>query len=94
MPIARLAAAQAALNDKEKRVRELLMQSVYDELDLSARTWNCLRSINVESIGDLVRLKEWELLKLRNFGRKSLQELVHMLNEKGLHFGMGDEKKA
>lgn len=74
-----------------QRVRELLAQSV-DELDLSVRAHNCLKAANIKSIGDLVRREESEMLKFRNFGRKSLQELVQVLEERGLAFGMDVEK--
>lgn len=70
-----------------QRVRELLSQSV-DELDLSVRAHNCLKAANIKIIGDLVRREESEMLKFRNFGRKSLQELVQVLEERGLGFGM------
>ncbi len=74
-----------------QRLRELLAQSV-DELDLSVRAHNCLKAANIKSIGDLVRREESEMLKFRNFGRKSLQELVQVLEERGLAFGMDVEK--
>ena len=63
-----------------------------DELDLSVRAHNCLKAANIKSIGDLVGREESEMLKFRNFGRKSLQELAHVLEERGLHFGMDVEK--
>jgi DNA-directed RNA polymerase subunit alpha len=69
------------------RVRELLGQSV-DELDLSVRAHNCLKAANIKTIGDLVRREESEMLKFRNFGRKSLQELMQVLEERNLHFGL------
>ena len=70
-----------------QRVRELLSQPV-DELDLSVRAHNCLKAANIKTIGDLVRREESEMLKFRNFGRKSLQELIEVLDERGLGFGM------
>ncbi|MCH8122237.1 MAG: DNA-directed RNA polymerase subunit alpha [Bacteroidetes bacterium] len=70
-----------------QRVRELLAQSV-DELDLSVRAHNCLKAANIKTIGDLVRREESEMLKFRNFGRKSLQELLQVLDERNLGFGM------
>ena len=73
-----------------QRVRELLAQPV-DELDLSVRAHNCLKAANIKNIGDLVRREESEMLKFRNFGRKSLQELVEVLAERGLEFGMDVE---
>jgi DNA-directed RNA polymerase subunit alpha len=74
-----------------QRVRELLAQPV-DELDLSVRAHNCLKAANIKNIGDLVRREESEMLKFRNFGRKSLQELIEVLADRGLEFGMDVEK--
>jgi DNA-directed RNA polymerase subunit alpha len=86
------------VDEEVKRIRELLAQPV-DELDLSVRSHNCLKAASIKTIGDLVRREEDEMLKFRNFGRKSLQELVEVLDERGLHFGMDveeylEEKKA
>lgn len=69
------------------KVREKLRMSV-DELELSVRSHNCLRSANIRTLADLVRRDEGELLKFRNFGRKSLAELSAIVEEMGLSFGM------
>ena len=74
-----------------QRVRAILGQSV-DDLDLSVRAQNCLRAASIKTIGDLVRREESEMLKFRNFGRKSLLELVQVLDERGLRFGMDVER--
>lgn len=74
-----------------QRIRELLNQSV-DELDLSVRAHNCLKAANIKTIGDLVRREESEMLKFRNFGRKSLQELLQVIEERNLQFGMEVDK--
>ncbi len=74
-----------------QRIRELLSQPV-DELDLSVRAHNCLKAANIKNIGDLVRREESEMLKFRNFGRKSLLELIQVLEERGLHFGLDVDK--
>lgn len=74
-----------------QRIRELLSQPV-DELDLSVRAHNCLKAANIKNIGELVRREESEMLKFRNFGRKSLLELVQVLEERGLGFGMDVDK--
>ncbi|MEL7169593.1 MAG: DNA-directed RNA polymerase subunit alpha C-terminal domain-containing protein, partial [Bacteroidota bacterium] len=66
-------------------------QSV-DDLELSVRAQNCLKAAQIKSIGDLVRREESEMLKFRNFGRKSLMELVQVLEERGLRFGMDVNK--
>ncbi|MBN1481432.1 DNA-directed RNA polymerase subunit alpha [candidate division KSB1 bacterium] len=73
------------------RIRKLLQMSV-DELELSVRSHNCLTAANISTIGDLVSRDENEMLKFRNFGRKSLTELNKILDEKGLHFGMDIDK--
>jgi len=75
------------VDEESLRVRKLLRMPV-DELELSVRSYNCLMAANIKTIGDLVRRDEQEMLKFRNFGRKSLQELTQILDEKGLHFGM------
>ena len=87
---------QVVVEEKEvdaevQRIRELLSQPV-DELDLSVRAHNCLKAANIKNIGDLVRREESEMLKFRNFGRKSLQELIQVLDERGLHFGLDVDK--
>lgn len=78
--------------DAEKaRVANLLKTSIED-LNLSVRAYNCLKSANINTIGELVAKDESELLKFRNFGKKSLNELVEVIEEKNLHFGMDVSK--
>ncbi len=79
------------VDEEVQRIRELLSQTV-DELDLSVRSHNCLKAASIKNIGDLVRREESEMLKFRNFGRKSLQELIEVLDDRGLHFGMDVDK--
>ena len=67
------------IDEEILRVKKLLRMSV-DELELSVRSHNCLKNANIKSISDLVRLDESELLKFRNFGRKSLQEIQDILD--------------
>lgn len=75
------------IDEETLRIHELLKMPV-DELELSVRSANCLRAANIKAIGDLVQKSESEMLKYRNFGRKSLSELADILHEMGLHFGM------
>jgi DNA-directed RNA polymerase subunit alpha len=78
--------------DAEKqRVANLLKTSIED-LNLSVRAYNCLKSANINSIGELVARDEQDLLKFRNFGKKSLGELIEVIEEKNLHFGMDVSK--
>ena len=71
------------------RVRMLdhLKRSV-DELELSVRSYNCLKNANIRSIGELVQKSETDMLKTRNFGRKSLNEIKEILETMGLSLGM------
>ncbi len=73
------------------RIKKILQMPV-DELELSVRSHNCLRAANIRTIADLVRRDEPELLKFRNFGRKSLAELSEIIEGFGLNFGMDVEK--
>jgi len=72
---------------QDEELTQTLMKSV-DELELTVRSYNCLKNANIESIADLVQKTEAEMLKTKNFGRKSLSELKDKLAELGLSFGM------
>ncbi|HET8947289.1 MAG TPA: DNA-directed RNA polymerase subunit alpha [Candidatus Polarisedimenticolia bacterium] len=69
------------------RVRENLQRSI-DELELSVRSYNCLKNADIKTIADLVQKSEAEMLKTKNFGRKSLNEIKELLAEMGLTLGM------
>ncbi|PIW69488.1 MAG: DNA-directed RNA polymerase subunit alpha [Ignavibacteriales bacterium CG12_big_fil_rev_8_21_14_0_65_30_8] len=74
--------------DSEKeRIKKILLTNV-DDLELSVRSHNCLKSADINILGDLVRKDESEMLKFRNFGRKSLAELTEIVENFGLEFGM------
>ncbi|HHE55520.1 MAG TPA: DNA-directed RNA polymerase subunit alpha [Caldithrix abyssi] len=79
------------IDEETLRIRKLLKMSV-DELELSVRSHNCLKAANIKTIADLVSRDEQEMLKFKNFGRKSLNELSKILEERGLQFGMDIEK--
>jgi DNA-directed RNA polymerase subunit alpha len=68
-------------------VNENLFKSI-DELELSVRATNCLKSANIALVGELVQRSEGEMLKTKNFGRKSLDEIKRILADMGLEFGM------
>ena len=59
-----------------------------DELELSVRSYNCLKKTSIETIGELVQKTEAEMLKTKNFGRKSLNEIKEILKTMGLSLGM------
>ncbi|MEO0072039.1 MAG: DNA-directed RNA polymerase subunit alpha [candidate division WOR-3 bacterium] len=87
--------------DREReRLRELLMMKI-DDLELSNRALNCLKDgvlktsgekIKIETVADLVRHTEKEMLEIENFGRKTLEEVREVLERHGLHFGMDVDK--
>jgi DNA-directed RNA polymerase subunit alpha len=79
------------IDEEMLRIKKLLKMSV-DELELSVRSHNCLKAANIKTIGDLVKRDEQEMLRFRNFGRKSLTELNKILEERALHFGMNIDK--
>ncbi|MBP7821536.1 MAG: DNA-directed RNA polymerase subunit alpha [Saprospiraceae bacterium] len=68
-------------------MRKLLKTSLED-LDLSVRAYNCLKAAKINSLGEMVKYDTHELLKFRNFGKKSLVEIEELLQDKGLSFGM------
>ena len=72
---------------KEAVFNENLLRSV-DELELSVRSANCLKNANIRRIGDLVQKTETEMLKTKNFGRKSLNEIKSILSDMKLSLGM------
>jgi DNA-directed RNA polymerase subunit alpha len=74
-------------DEKMEKMRQLLKMRV-DELELSVRSANCLRAANIHALADLVRNQEADMLKYKNFGRKSLIELNQVLSNLGLSFGM------
>ena len=72
-------------------MRQLLKTKLVD-MDLSVRALNCLKAADVETLGDLVSYNKNDLLKFRNFGKKSLTELEDLVDSKGLNFGMNVSK--
>lgn len=84
--------AQAEEFDEESlHMRQLLKTKLVD-MDLSVRALNCLKAADVETLGDLVAFNKNDLLKFRNFGKKSLVELEDLVKAKGLHFGLNVAK--
>jgi len=75
------------VEDEKGNVNEVLLRSVED-LELSVRSANCLKNAGINTIGELVQRTETEMLKTKNFGRKSLSEIKDILNEYNLTFGM------
>jgi DNA-directed RNA polymerase subunit alpha len=79
--------ARASRAEETEEIRKYLDKSI-NELELSVRAANCLRSANIKTIINLVQKTEAEMLKYRNFGKKSLEEIKVVLGAMNLHFGM------
>ncbi|MCG8423324.1 MAG: DNA-directed RNA polymerase subunit alpha [Proteobacteria bacterium] len=75
------------VDEEQEKLNENLWRTV-DELELSVRSANCLQNANIKYIGELVQKTESEMLKTKNFGRKSLKEIKEILAEMGLSLGM------
>ena len=75
------------VDEEMLHMRKLLKTSLAD-LDLSVRAYNCLKSADVRTLGELAKLEISDMMKFRNFGKKSLTELEQLIDEKGLTFGM------
>ncbi|MEM6297908.1 MAG: DNA-directed RNA polymerase subunit alpha [Bacteroidota bacterium] len=74
--------------DEEMLHMRKLLKTQLSELDLSVRAYNCLKAANVKTLGELVSLEISDMMKFRNFGKKSLTELEQLVAEKNLTFGM------
>jgi DNA-directed RNA polymerase subunit alpha len=75
------------VDEEMLHMRKLLKTSLAD-LDLSVRAYNCLKSADVRTLGELAKLEISDMMKFRNFGKKSLTELEQLIDEKGLTFGI------
>jgi DNA-directed RNA polymerase subunit alpha len=79
------------LDENDLRIRQLLKTKLVD-MDLSVRALNCLKAAEVSTLGQLVTFNKNDLLKFRNFGKKSLTEIEDLIKTKGLSFGMTIDK--
>jgi DNA-directed RNA polymerase subunit alpha len=84
-------ASSEEFDEDSLHMRQLLKTKLVD-MDLSVRALNCLKAADVETLGDLVSFNKNDLLKFRNFGKKSLTELEELVASKGLNFGMNVAK--
>jgi DNA-directed RNA polymerase subunit alpha len=78
---------EEAVDEELLHMRKLLKTQLSD-LDLSVRAYNCLKAADIKTLGDLVQLDISDMMKFRNFGKKSLTELEQLVSDKGLVFGM------
>jgi DNA-directed RNA polymerase subunit alpha len=78
----------AAADEHKPEIRNENLNRSVEELELSVRSYNCLKNANIQTIGELVQKTEAEMLKTKNFGRKSLNEIKEILSSMGLSLGM------
>src|SRR5581483_6586068 len=78
----------ASADERKPEIRNENLNRSVEELELSVRSYNCLKNANIQTIGDLVQKTEAEMLRTKNFGRKSLNEIKEILQNLGLSFGM------
>lgn len=78
---------EAEAEKKEDKLQKLLSMPI-TEIELSVRSTNCIKAADIQTLGDLVRKTENEMLQYRNFGKKSLEEIKNILTRYGLHLGM------
>jgi len=76
------------LSEQDREVWSEKLSKSVDEMELSVRSYNCLKNANIRTIGELVQKTEGEMLKTKNFGRKSLNEIKEILATMGLSLGM------
>ena len=77
-----------AAEERKPEIRNENLNRSVEELELSVRSYNCLKNANIQTIGELVQKTEAEMLKTKNFGRKSLNEIKEILTSMGLSLGM------
>jgi DNA-directed RNA polymerase subunit alpha len=80
--------AASASDERKPEIRNENLNRSVEELELSVRSYNCLKNANIQTIGELVQKTEGEMLKTKNFGRKSLNEIKEILASMGLSLGM------
>jgi len=80
--------ATGSSEERKPEIRNENLNRSVEELELSVRSYNCLKNANIQTIGELVQKSEAEMLKTKNFGRKSLNEIKEILSSMGLSLGM------
>ena len=83
-PFVKLWAASSTVVEKAETQRDKVLELTIEELDLSVRSFNCLKRANINTVEDLISKTEDEMMKVRNLGRKSLEEVINKLAMMGL----------
>ena len=82
--INQLVAEESYMYEHEEKVTNRKYETKIEELDLSVRSYNCLKRAGINTVGDLIQKNEEEMMRVRNLGRKSLKEVIQKLRERGL----------
>ena len=82
--------SKSTVVEKAETQRDKVLELTIEELDLSVRSFNCLKRANINTVEDLISKTEDEMMKVRNLGRKSLEEVINKLAMMGLH--LADEE--
>lgn len=77
--------------EKEEEQKDKIMEMTIEELDLSVRSYNCLKRAGINSVEELIQRNEDDMMKVRNLGKKSLEEVIHKLDELGLSLRKDEE---
>ena len=77
--------------EKDEKGKEKILEMTIEELDLSVRSFNCLKRAGINTVNDLIEKSAEEMMKVRNLGRKSLEEVLAKLKELGLQLNQGEE---
>jgi DNA-directed RNA polymerase subunit alpha len=77
--------------EKEETKKEKVLEMTIEELDLSVRSYNCLKRAGINTVEDLTNRTEEDMMKVRNLGRKSLEEVLQKLNALGLSLAPSDD---
>ena len=82
--------SKSTVVEKAETQRDKVLEMTIEELDLSVRSFNCLKRANINTVEDLISKTEEEMIKVRNLGRKSLEEVIHKLTMMGLSLASDD----
>jgi DNA-directed RNA polymerase subunit alpha len=77
--------------EKEEETKDKILEMTIEELDLSVRSYNCLKRAGINSVEELIQRNEEDMMKVRNLGKKSLEEVINKLNELGLSLRKDDD---
>ena len=77
--------------EREETIKEKVLEMTIEELDMSVRSFNCLKRAGIDTVEDLINRTEEEMMKVRNLGKKSLEEVIQKLHSLGLDLKKDEE---